>query len=254
MAPRACRFCRSQRSRSPPSSATAGASAGRNSGAATKTATTTITRSPSRKTASVTGIMARARDPGARARAARAARDRPRLAARAGARAPPEHHPEGERGGGHGRKRRHPGEPVEAPERRRREHLFAVAGAEGGEDRLLALAAGEPLGDLALHGLARRALEMVAGVNGEPAPALAGERLLDLLLRRRGSNERPRREQRRERERPGVHADAHRAGAPTRPAAHARSRRSSGLGHIAIAVPSARIAPPIQIHDTSGFT
>src|SRR3989442_1223494 len=74
--------------------------------------------------------------------------------------------------GGEGR---HPREPVEAAEGRRGKHLLAVAGAEGGEDRLPVLAAREAFGDLLLHRLARRALEVVAGVDGEPAAALAGE-------------------------------------------------------------------------------
>src|SRR5205814_5489570 len=72
---------------------------------------------------------------------------------------------------------------------RRGEHLLAVAGAEGGQDRVLVLAAREAPGDLLLHRLARRAVEVVAGVDGEPAAALAGERLLDLLLGRRSEEQ-----------------------------------------------------------------
>src|SRR2546428_101976 len=75
---------------------------------------------------------------------------------------------------------RHPREPVEAAKSRRGEHLLAVAGAEGGQDRVLVLAAREALGDLLLHRLARRTPQVVAGVDGEPPAAPAAERLLDL--------------------------------------------------------------------------
>src|SRR5205814_7786862 len=131
---------------------------------------------------------------------------------------------------------------------RRGEHLLAVAGAEGGEDRLLVLAAREALGDLLLHRLARRAVEVVAGVDGEPAAALAGERLLDLLLGRGDGGRRE--EQRHEREDRAPHS----AGTCARPSSYATARRSAADGHIVTSVPPAMMKPPIQSHDTSGLT
>src|SRR5205823_1773244 len=101
-----------------------------------------------------------------------------------GPRAPaPDRQRERERAQRDGGERRDPREPVEAVERGRRQHLLAVAGPERVEDRLLRLPGRETLGDLLLHRLARAALEVVAGVDREAAAALAGERLLDLLLR-----------------------------------------------------------------------
>src|SRR3989454_4399568 len=142
----------------------------------------------------------------------------------------------------------HPREPVEAAEGRRGKHLLAVAGAEGGEDRLPVLAARETLGDLLLHRLAGRALEMIAGVDGEPAAALAGERLLD-LLRGRGDGRR-RHEQGHERET----GPAHSAGTCARPSSYATARRSAADGHIVTSVPPAMMTPPIHSQETSGFT
>src|SRR5438552_310492 len=142
---------------------------------------------------------------------------------------------------------RHPREPVEAAKSRRGEHLLAVAGAEGGQDRVLVLAAREAPGDLLLHRLARRAVEVVAGVDGEPAAALAGERLLDLLL---GRGDGGRREDKREREDRAPHS----AGTCARPSSYATARRSAADGHIVTSVPPAMMTPPIQSHDTSGFT
>src|SRR3989449_4102522 len=147
--------------------------------------------------------------------------------------------------GGEGR---HPREPVEAAEGRRGKHLLAVAGAEGGEDRLPVLAAREALGNLLLHRLARRALEVVAAVNGEPAAALAGERFLDLPLGRRDGGRRE--EERRE----GEDRAAHSAGTCARPSSYATARRSAADGHIVTSVPPAMMKPAIQSHDTSGFT
>src|SRR5205814_6772919 len=130
---------------------------------------------------------------------------------------------------------------------RRGEHLLAVAGAEGGQDRVLVLAAREAPGDLLLHRLARRAVEVVSGVDGEPAAALAGERLLDLLL---GRGDGGRREDKREREDRAPHS----AGTCARPSSYATARRSAADGHIVTSVPPAMMTPPIQSHDTSGFT
>ena len=133
-----------------------------------------------------------------------------------------------------------------------REHLLAVAGAEGFEDRLLGLAGRQALVDLLLHRLAGAALEVVAGVDGETASTLAGERLLDLLLRRGVRGRRRREEQGHRQESRRTHAQS--VAARTRPRAYAGSRRSAGVGHIATVVPRAMTMPPIQIHDTSGFT
>src|SRR2546425_117104 len=64
-----------------------------------------------------------------------------------------DHERDADGAGEDGRERRQPGEPVEPGERRRREHLLAVAGPERREDRRLVLTARDPLGDLLLHRL-----------------------------------------------------------------------------------------------------
>ena len=46
----------------------------------------------------------------------------------------------------------------------------------------------------------------------------------------------------------------HSAGTCARPSSYATARRSAADGHIVTSVPPAMMTPPIQSHDTSGFT
>src|SRR5262249_21017338 len=160
-----------------------------------------------------------------------------------------QHHGRGENGA----ERRHPRHPVEAPERGRREHLLAVARGERGQHLILRLAASEAIGDLALHGLAGGTVQVIAGMDGEPAAALTGERLLDLLLGRLGCR-RARRQRDRQQQRRRCARGRHSAAACAAPGASTRTSRSAAAGHTATAVPRARMSPPSQIHTTSGFT
>lgn len=152
----------------------------------------------------------------------------------------------------HGNVRNPPREKVEPFSRGCRENFFAVLGHVASDDLILGLTGGERFRDVLARGNRERALKMIAGVNGETAPALACEALLRLALaslcHTRGQ-EKTYGQKKRE-------TPPQATSSEPRTLAVSRTRDADLLppGNTQIPVPRISTKPPIQSHATSGFT